>query len=959
MKAKPAKKWLPTKYQGISECGDTYVVRARATVDGKEIEKQRVLDPGTSLEDALVEKKCLRAELIGEPVQVIKPRKPNPTCQLCNLHKTSQTVCCLGSGPKSAKTMLVGEALGVNEAEKGKPFCGDAGWKLNYCLKRAGLNRKELRIENTCRCKPPGNKNPTIQQISACYGYLLRDILVNKPKVVVALGSIAFKTLTGQIEINKKGEQKVKLGARSVSDWRGFYEQVTLSWTSKKGKIYNHTFWLVPTFHPAACLHDWQKDDLLVFDLLLAKELAAGKQPLKEPDTKVYVVKDFVEAKHLIARLKRQARFVFDLETTGLSPHDSKIMCFGFCFKEGEAWILPWHTRGPTPFWRLQERRELVELLTQLFEQASLIGQNLKFDLKHIRKLLGLTDFNINFDTMIAHHNIDENKLHGLTFLCQWFLRWTKYDAAMDQWKVKAGKKTIFKTWEVPDQMLWKYCGYDCDGPFRLRKIFLPLLKKEGTVKAYKNHMGLVHPLMDAEYRGIQCDKHRLLYLSSKFRKEADTAIKKLRKRADKYLGEVRDSKGKPVIFNPESPKQLANLLEAAGAKLSKKTKGKTGFSTDKSVLEALSLEKTPAGTIARDMVTLRKVSGYIGKNLDGKDGDEGFIQYLEGGRFHPSYNIHIPRTGRQSANDPPVQTIPRTGAIRSFLVPDSPDHVILSADYEKIELFVLSWLSNEWIMINELLTGVDLHTRMAVVSRLMREPTNKEWEQIAPLIGKDERSVAKGVNFGIPYGRGAYAIAEANPEVFPLNMPMRDRTNKVQRVIDAYFDKYQLIAEFRERQVELVEKQGHLRNVTIGRKRRFAGGLNWFNSRYGMMTGKRDMDLGHLYREVYNFQVQSIAGDKMTRATKRVYEGIKRESIPGLRIILTLHDQLVFSCQKDYADEASVLIIGWMRDKLPKGGDFQYEVPLKVECLQQRCFGEEYQSLEEKEEYQGYLESI
>lgn len=889
------------------------------------------------------------------PAQIIKPRRSNPLCQRCNLHKKSKTVCCEGSGPTSADIWLWGEALGANEEERGRPFVGDAGFKLNYCLARAGLRRKEVRLENTVRCRPPGNKNPTVKQISNCFGYTLRDILKHKPKVVVALGSIAYKTLTGEIETNKKGEQKVKLNTRTVTDWRGFYEQVTLSWTNKKGRTAKHTFWLVPANHPSACLHNWERDDLLVFDLSIAKDLAAGKQPLKKPDTKVHVVKDLPAAKQLIARLKKQMRFVFDVETTGFSPHTSKLMCIGFCFKEGEAWILPWHKRGPTPFWKPQEQRILVELLTELFEESSLIGQNIKFDLKHIRKLTGLTEFDISFDTMIAHHNVDENKPHSLTFLCQWFLRWTKYDAAMDPWKTDEGKHKTFRTWEVPDQLLWKYCGYDCDGTWRVRKKLIPLLKREGTVKPYKNHMGLIHPLMDAEYRGIQADKDRLLYMSSQFRKDSAKITKRLRAKATKLLGEVRDKKGKIVLFNPNSHKQLGNLLFAAGADLRKKTKG-GGASTNKFVLEALSLKKSKAGTIARDMLKLRKLEGYITKNLDGTDGDGGFIQHLEGERFHPNYNIHIARTGRQTADDPPVQTLPRTGAVRTILIPDSPEHVILSADYEKIELCVLSWLANEWIMVNELLTGVDLHTRMAVVSRLMREPTAKEWKKLAPLIEKDERSVAKGVNFGIPYGRGAYAIAEANPEVFPLNMPMRERTQQVQRVIDAYFSKYQMISEFREEQVELAEKNGCIRSALFGRKRRLTG-VQWFNSRYGLSTDKRDYDLSHLHREAYNFQVQGIAGDYMTRATRRIYEAIKAARIPGLRIILTLHDQLVFSCMRTHSEEAQHLIVNTMKDRLPKQGRFRYEVPLKVECLEQICFGQEYQSKEEAEEYQSYLE--
>lgn len=852
--------------------------------------------------------------------------------------------------------MLLAEAVGVEAQHKGKLFVGDAGWKLNYLLKRSGLNRKELRIESAVKCRPPGNGKPSVKHISACYGYLLRTLLKNKPKVVVCLGSVAYQTLLGEVVTQKNGHQSVKKDTKTVSKWRGFYNKHTISWTTKKGKTLSHTFWVVPTHSPNVCLRDWEKDDLVTFDLRIAKQLAADKEPLKSPTTKITVADTFEKALALISRLERlENGFVFDLETTGLSPHTSQLMCAGFCFDDDESHILPWMVQGKKYFWTPQQRRILIGRLTDLFLKAKLIGQNLKFDCKHIRKLTGIVDFNVVFDTMIAHANVDENKPHNLTFQSQWFLRWKKYDAAMDEYKETVGKKTIFRTWDVPNRLLWSYCGYDCNATWLIKKKLVKLLKKEKVVGPFKGHMGLINPLADAEYRGLQCDKERLLYLSQYYRKQSDKILVKLRKQATKLFGTVRDKKGNIVIFNPNSHVQLATLLEAAGADLRKKTKG-GNRSTDKFVLEALSTKKTRAGRIAKAVIDRRKFEGYITKNLDGTESDGAFLQFLESNdRFHPNFNIHIARTGRLSADDPPVQTLPRTGAIRSIIIPDTPDHVILSADYEKVELCVLAWLSNEWIMINELLTGVDLHTRMAVVARLMREPTDAEWKELAPLITKDERSVAKGANFGIPYGRGAYAIAEANPDSFPIDMPMKERQALVQRVIDAYFEKYRKIAAFRRRKVALAEQNGELVSALFHRKRRLPG-IAWFLSQYGLRTDNRDYGLSHLHREAYNFEVQAIAGDVMTRATKRVYDGIRRSRFPGLRIILTLHDQLVFSCHKCCSDEASEKIVEWMADVLPKGGRHKYEMPLRVECLKQRCFGEEYQSKEEKEEYEGYL---
>lgn len=888
---------------------------------------------------------------MAKAAKIQKPLRNNPGCTRCTLHKKAKTCCCETTNlQKRGGMLLIGEALGASEDEVGRPFVGDAGRKLNYCLARAGIKRKTLSIGNVVRCRPPKNKTPTKTQIDSCYPYLWHDILKLKPKVIVAMGSVAFQTLLADLTTGPKETLKLRLSTKNVSEWRGFPERRTFRWTTPKGKVVEHTCWVVPTYHPSAALHSWEKDDLIVFDLRMARQLLAGKKVLKKPGTKVRVATTLHQALALLRKLRRVGPFVTDLETTGLSPHLSRILCAGFCYKEGHADILPLRAQDDKPFWRPEEFRLIVAELTELLEDAELIGQNLKFDIGHYRKLTGIVEYNVVDDTILLHHVLCENKPHNLTFLCQWYLRWEKYDAALDPYKYNKGKKRILDAKKVPNELLWQYCGYDVDGTWQVRKKLKPKVAAEGLQRAYKIELDLTVPLSDIEYRGINADKTKLLQLSSSYRKTCAGLECALQKSAMKTVGVMRNKRGEKVPFNPRSSMQMGVVLKKCGAELNKKTQSGQA-AVDKFVLAGLATKNTKAGRLAKKVTELRKAEKILSTYLDGKEGTGGFRQHLVehtgSSRWHANYNIFIARTGRLSADDPAIQTLPRSAALRSMVIPDNPDHKIIAVDYEKIELCVMSWLANDGVMVDELLSGVDLHTKMAVTARLMRNPTDAEFEKMRGKITKDERAVAKGVNFGIPYGRGAYAVAIANPEAFPANMIQRDRTRQVQRVIDAYFEKYHGIAEYRELQSELMQRDGKLRSTLFGRIRHLHG-VRWFKSKHAEETEHRGLDFSHMENEAYNFETQSIASMILNKKTKVVYDGIKKARLPGFRIILSLHDALIFNVHHSCTEEAIVLIKRWMETKLPRTKHHKYEVPLKVEALVQNYWGEEY-AAEEK----------
>lgn len=854
-------------------------------------------------------------------LEIVRPLKPNSACNRCPLSKSSLTVCCPSGGPKQADIAIWGETLSATEENRGKPFLGDSGRKLNYLLRQAKLSRKNLRIALTVRCKPPGAKKPSKKEVDACWPYSLYDILAGKPKVIVSMGALATKQLLGD--------------PSSLKKVRGFPVQKTFYYAGKKGSI-EHTCWIIPTYHPNMCLHDWSNDDIVVFDLLNAKKIADGLEPLVWPDTKIEVAKTFDQAMQLIQRLKRSGEWVFDTETTGFDPHEAKILCIGFCMKAGTSHILPFYSQGMVRFWKPNEEHQIVEALAEAFQESALIGQNLKFDIKQIRKMTGLVDYEIAHDTLIGHRCIDENKPHNLTFQCQWYLKWAKYDALMDKYKVS---KKEFRTWEVPDELLWKYCAYDCDGTFRLAEAQKPELEEAKALTAFHTEMDLIVPLADVEYRGFQTNKDKLFELSIQYRKQADAAKKKLCRSASKLVSEEFGEK-----FNPNSTQQLIVLLKASGANLRKKTKGGNP-SVDRLVLSKLALESNKAGTIAKNVQLLRKATKYVGTYLDGSDGKGGLLQHIKShDRVHPTYNLGLTRTGRLSADDPPIQTIPRMGGLRTIFVPDNPaKHKLIAVDYAKLELCIMAWLANDDKMCTELINQVDLHTRMALTVRLNRDPTDEEFEELSSKVGKDERALAKGVNFGIPYGRGASAIVEANPEAFPKGMIKPQRVNTVQAIIEAYYNKYWGVHDYLEAEVERGKNQGYLLTPFFKRRRNIFAAMKWFNSDESLSTEHRDYDLSHVERELRNFRIQSLGSDLLSRATKKAWEGMKGIKIPAFRIVLSLHDALIFNCHEDYIDDALPHIKDWMEVILPKSKKHKYEMPIRVDPIIHTTWGDEF----------------
>ena len=197
--------------------------------------------------------------------------------------------------------------------------------------------------------------------------------------------------------------------------------------------------------------------------------------------------------------------------------------------------------------------------------------------------------------------------------------------------------------------------------------------------------------------------------------------------------------------------------------------------------------------------------------------------------------------------------------------------------------------------------------------------------------------------NKSIPYGRGSFSIVQANPESFPDEMDRRSRVKMVDRIIESYYDKYQGIGDHMRREVRIARRRQWLRSFTTGRKRRLSG-MDWFHSDEAAETKFRDKDVEHVEREAQNFQIQEIASAILAEATKRCYDGIQSGEldIRNFRIVMSVHDQLIFNVHRDDVEEAWEFVQEAMQTVLPKGKKRTTNMPITIDKHVQSAWGED-----------------
>ncbi len=562
----------------------------------------------------------------------------------------------------------------------------------------------------------------------------------------------------------------------------------------------------------------------------------------------------------LILSLQNQKEICFDTETTGLDANQASIVGMSFSVKEGTACYVS------CP----EDKNELKKILDKfipLFNDSSItwIGQNLKYDLL-ILKNLGIELAGNIFDTMLAHYVIEPEGKRSMDILSAKYLG---YETVKITELIGKKGKNQGSMRDVEVEKIKEYAGEDADITLQLKNIFTPELKRKHVEKIFNEvESPLVKVLANMEFEGVRVDTDFLNEYSKELDKEAKLAEESVYKTAG-------------VRFNLASPKQLGEVLFEKLMLDPKAKKTKTGqYATGEDVLQKLA-HQFP---IVSDILAFRELTKLKSTYVDALP----LLINPKTGRVHTTYAQAVAVTGRLSSTNPNLQNIPvrsdRGKEIRKAFIPRDNDHVLISADYSQIELRIVAAISGDTNMCEAFKMGKDIHTATAAKVYGVNEED----------VTKEMRYKAKSVNFGIIYGQGAFGLAE--------NLAI-SRT-EAKTIIDNYKKEFPGITQYMESTIQFAKDNGYVETL-MGRKR-------WLRD----INSSNFTVRGFAERNAINSPIQGSAADMVKLAMIKVHQAIINQKLKS-KMILQVHDELIFDTLKSEAEEMKSLIIENMENAL------------------------------------------
>ncbi len=618
-------------------------------------------------------------------------------------------------------------------------------------------------------------------------------------------------------------------------------------------------------------------DDAVLGSLFQELEFRTLQQEFQKTESKTPIdyraVLTVAELDALIQRLEKCTRFAIDTETTSQNPMAATMVGISLSMQPHEAYYIPCGHR----YMGAPEQLKLPYVLDRLRplledEKIEKIGQNIKYDWTVFRRH-GADLRGVAFDTMLASYLLNPSKrAHNLDQIALDFLGHKNISYSDVAGK---GKKAVTFDQVTLEQAV-PYACEDADITLQAYKILLPQLESLGLTGLMQTvEMPLVEVLMEMEMTGICLNLDKLHDLSKSF----ENQLQRLKEDIYALAGEE---------FNIQSSQQLGRILfEKLQLPVIKKTKKKTGYSTDVEVLTKLADEHELPAFILRHRSLAKLKSTYVDALLDQVDS--------ETGRIHTSFNQTVAATGRLSSSDPNLQNIPiRTEEgreIRTAFVA-RPGWTLLSADYSQIELRILAHYAEDAILIESFLQGEDIHSRTA-----------SEVFQVAPeSVSGELRRQAKAINFGIMYGMSAYG----------LSRELGISPKMAQTYIDSYFERYNGVKNYMDRAVEQA-RETQRTDTLLGRLRL----LPDINSRNGNVRQFAE-------RTAINTPIQGTAADLIKVAMIEMDKTLRSKGLMT-KMLLSVHDEIVFEVPQQELETIKTLAPEVME------GVWDLRVPLKV----------------------------
>ena len=603
-----------------------------------------------------------------------------------------------------------------------------------------------------------------------------------------------------------------------------------------------------------------QTNDAADTDFEAVNEIIAEKNINNTPHT-YHLVQTEEEIKHLLNQLIRQSELCFNIETTCIDANDCELVGMSFAYRKGEAYYIPFPADQAIT-------TKMLEWLVPLFntETITWIGHNLKYDIL-VMKWYGYELKGNIFDTLLAHYVIDPDGQRSMDNLSNQFL---KYEPVhIEELIGKKGKNQgNMKSVEV--EKIKDYAAEDADITLQLKNCFTPLLKEKKVERVfYEVENPLVKVLSDMEFEGVRVDMGFL----NDYSQELDLEAKKSEESVYQQAG---------VRFNLSSPRQLGEVLFDKLQLDPKAKKTKSGqYATGEDVL----LKLAHQNTIVNEILTYRELTKLKSTYVDALPE----MINSKTGRVHTSYAQAVAVTGRLSSNNPNLQNIPVRSArgreIRKAFVPRDESHILLSADYSQIELRIVASISGDPAMCEAFKLQKDIHTATAAKVYGVEESE----------VTKEMRYKAKSVNFGIIYGQGAFGLAD--------NLGIS--RSEAKQIIDNYKKQFANIQKYMDDTINFAREHGYVQTL-VGRKR-------WL----------RDINSGNFTvrafaeRNAINSPIQGTAADMIKLAMVKIHKVFEERKFKS-KMILQVHDELVFDALKEESDIIQPIIIDCMRNALP-----------------------------------------
>lgn len=820
--------------------------------------------------------------------------------------KGLEKVCIPSDGNFDSKLMIIGQNPGKTEYEEEKPFVGPSGQLLWDCFSELGYKRSDFYITNAMKCFLETEEIRSDYLKTCACSILLKELIYVKPERILLLGEKALQGFFYALNIPLSKSKQIERNKIYQFD-------LTALGIGKVKVVY--------TYHPSYILRNiqenpqyWRKEFLKGLGVFLQDH-----NDLYENKKKIVFIKERNNfEKILFPKLEEEIEkgnpIVLDLELMNVEVFDknNKIVAIGLGFSDGSACVIQCINVGIGGKIEYQNVDLIKRMMEEYLKKAKIVGHNLKFDILAIYNLFNVDlQDSVYMDTICMYHLLNEKGPFGLKELSAIYSSFGKdYAKEVNDVFKKHKEKWVYY---IPMEKILEYCGVDCLVTYDLYKQFLKKFKEEDKVVAEANktmekmtklnlQQKRVSPLIN--YRVISLQslldyvmKHYKLIIEMEknglpfdlvYIDQVKEEVKSnLRSLEQKLQEEANLSQN----INWNSTKQVKEVFLSLGYKSSVKTQ-KGDYSYSEEALKKLADEGVK---LAQLLLEYRKLQKALTTYLNIPDDYKELMREVENNdglkRLSCKIKIHGTETGRLSTSDPSFHTIPRDNFYRQMIRAEK-GWLIVSADYSMADLRMIAGYSNCQSMLNDFASGVDFHTLQA--SKIFKKSVEE--------ISKEERSIAKNINFAIAYQASDVGIAKM------LNIPE------------------ELAKHYREQWFSDKREVVSWINMIKDYYNKFPdGSFVYFWNVYGRIrrimkvSRKNRSEYEHHIREAINFFPQSSVADTLMMALLRLDKFLREYDLKDkVRYLLTIHDAILLEVKEEVVNEVTQLVKKAMEFPIP-----------------------------------------